>query len=133
MTLIPKIKTKKEKPSHQEKVLPMSSGNSTANSMQNDNKTAKNKSLKKCRSEQAKNMTKVLGQELRTYQGSENKEVQAATDSLKKRTAGDSNGIKAEDIKACDEETRGLMREIFNGVLRHEDITPEVWRGKKYK
>ena len=43
----------------------------------------------------------------------------------KKEKTGDI-GIKAEDINACDEETK-RMREIFNEVILCED-TPEAWK-----
>ena len=33
-------------------------------------------------------------------------EVQTAIDSLKKNKASDSNGIRAEDVKTCDETTK---------------------------
>ena len=29
-----------------------------------------------------------------------------------------SNGIKAEDIKVCDEETKEIMRQIFNEIVK---------------
>ena len=62
-------------------------------------------------------------------------EVQAAIDSLKKKKgkAGDRNGIKAVDIKTFDEETERLIVEIFNEVLRQEDITLEAWRRIRIK
>ena len=33
---------------------------------------------------------------------------------------------KGEDIKGSDEETKKMMREIFNEVIMHKDITPEA-------
>ena len=61
-------------------------------------------------------------------------ELQAAIDRLKKKgEAGDSNGIRAEDIKACDEETKEMMRQIFNEVLKQRDCTPEAWRRIRIK
>ena len=52
-------------------------------------------------------------------------EVQAAIDSVKKKS-GDSRGIRAEDIKECDDETKKMVREIFNEVITRESITPET-------
>ena len=40
--------------------------------------------------------------------------MQVAIDRLKNGQAGDSNGIRAEDIKTCDKETKEIMRQIFN-------------------
>ena len=54
------------------------------------------------------------------------KEVQAAIDSLKKGKASDNNGIRAEDIKTCDETTKEILRQIFNEVLKQEECTPET-------
>ena len=51
----------------------------------------------------------------------------------KKGKAGDSNGIRAEDIKTGDDETKGMIRQSFNEVLRQEDCTPEAWRRLRTK
>ena len=60
--------------------------------------------------------------------------LQAAIDRLTKGKAGDSNGIRAEDInKACDEETKEMMRQIFNEVLKQRDCIPEAWRRMRIK
>ena len=44
-------------------------------------------------------------------------ELQTAINKLKKGKSPDSKGIRAEDVKACDEETREMVRQIFNGTL----------------
>ena len=49
-------------------------------------------------------------------------------DSLNKGTASDSNGIRAADIKTCNDTTREMIRQIFNEVIRQNDCTPEAWR-----
>ena len=36
----------------------------------------------------------------------------------KKGKAADSNGIRAEDIKACDDETKEMVRQIFKEVIK---------------
>ena len=41
-------------------------------------------------------------------------ELQSAISKLEAGKSPDSNGIRAEDIKACDDETREMMRQIFN-------------------
>ena len=47
-------------------------------------------------------------------------ELQAAINRLKKKgKTGDSNGIRAEDIKTCDEETKEMVRQI-------RECTPEA-------
>ena len=45
-----------------------------------------------------------------------------------KKKAGDSNGIRVEDIKTCGEETKEIVRQIFNEVLNQRECTPEAWR-----
>ena len=44
-------------------------------------------------------------------------EVQTAIDSFKKGKASDNNGIRAEDIKTCDDTTKEMIRQIFNEVM----------------
>ena len=40
----------------------------------------------------------------------------------------DSNGIRAEDIKACDDETREMMRKLFNEIIKRNNFTPDEWK-----
>ena len=44
-----------------------------------------------------------------------------------------SNGIRAEDIKACDDETREMMRQIFNEIIKRNNFTPDEWKKVKIK
>ena len=64
-------------------------------------------------------------------------ELLKASKRLKKGKAADSNGIIAEDIKACDEETKEMVRQIFNEIVKQNELTPEAWsrvrRGKCWK
>ena len=55
-------------------------------------------------------------------------EIQSAINKLKKSKASDNNGIRAEDIKTCDNETKEMTKLIFNEVLKQESCTPEIWR-----
>ena len=41
----------------------------------------------------------------------------------KKGKSVDSNGIRAEDIKACDEETKAMVRQIFNDAVKQKNYT----------
>ena len=67
------------------------------------------------------------------FQSSRKKELQAAIDGHQKGKAGDSNGIRAEDIKTCDEETKEMARQIFNEVPKQEECTLEAWRRIRIK
>ena len=55
-------------------------------------------------------------------------EIQSAIDRKKKGKAKDSNGIRAEQLKICSEETKEEIREIFNEIAQQEDFTPKSWR-----
>ena len=45
----------------------------------------------------------------------------------------DGNGIRAEDIKDCNDETREMMRQIFNEVIKRNNFTSEEWKKVKIK
>ena len=49
-------------------------------------------------------------------------ELQSAISKLKTGNSPDSNGIRAEDIKACDDETREMMRQIFNEIIKRNKL-----------
>ena len=51
----------------------------------------------------------------------------------KKGKASDNNGIRAEDIKTCDDTTKEMIRQIFNEVMKQDDCTPETWKRKGIK
>ena len=55
-------------------------------------------------------------------------ELQTAIDKLKKGKSPDSNGIRAEDITACDYETREMVRQIFNEITKRNEFTPKDWK-----
>ena len=40
----------------------------------------------------------------------------------------DSDGIRAEDTKACDDETREMVRQIFNEIMKRNNFTPDEWK-----
>ena len=60
-------------------------------------------------------------------------ELQSAISKLKTGKSPDSNGIRAEDIKACDDETREMMRQIFNEIIKRNNFTPDEWKKVKNK
>ena len=55
-------------------------------------------------------------------------ELQTAINKLRKGKSPDSKGIRAEDVKACDDETRELVRQIFNEIIKRKEFTPEDWK-----
>ena len=60
-------------------------------------------------------------------------ELQSAISKLKVGKSPDGNGIRAEDIKDCNDETREMMRQIFNEVIKRNNFTPEEWKKVKIK
>ena len=60
-------------------------------------------------------------------------ELRTAINKLKKGKFPDSNGIRAEDIKACDDETREMVRQIFNEIINQNDFTRGAWKKVKIK
>ena len=60
-------------------------------------------------------------------------ELQDAIRKLKKGKSPDSDGIRAEDIKACDDETKEMVRQIFNEIIKQNEFTPEAWKKVKIK
>ena len=52
-------------------------------------------------------------------------ELQSAISKLKAGKSPDGNGIRAEDIKDCSDETREMMRQIFNEVIKRSNFTPK--------
>ena len=55
-------------------------------------------------------------------------ELQTAINKLKKGKSPDNKGIRAEDIKDCDEETREMVRHIFNEIIKRKEFTLEDWK-----
>ena len=61
-------------------------------------------------------------------------ELRTAINKLKKKgKLPDSNKIRAEDIKACDDETKEMVRQIFNEIIKQNEFTPEDWKKVKIK
>ena len=55
-------------------------------------------------------------------------ELQNAIGKLEKGKSPDSNGIRAEDIKACDDEPTEMVRQIFNEIIKRNEFTREDWK-----
>ena len=60
-------------------------------------------------------------------------ELQNEICKLKKSKSTDSNGIRVEDIKAYDDETREMMRQIFNEIIKRNNFTSDEWKKVKIK
>ena len=58
-------------------------------------------------------------------------EFRTAITKLNKGKSPDSNGTRAEDTKACDDETREMVRQIFNEIIKQNEFTREA--SKKVK
>ena len=53
--------------------------------------------------------------------------------SSKKGESPDSDRIRAEDIKACDEGTKEMVRQIFIEIIKQNEFTLEAWKKVKIK
>ena len=51
----------------------------------------------------------------------------------KKGKFPDSNGTRAKDIKACEDEAREMVRQFFNEIIKRNEFTPEAWKKVKIK
>ena len=61
-------------------------------------------------------------------------ELHAAINKLKRRQIHQTAyGIRAEDIKACDDETREMVRQIFNEIIKQNEFTLDAWNKVKIK
>ena len=60
-------------------------------------------------------------------------ELRTAINKVKKGKSTDSIGIRAEDIKACDDVTREMVRQNFNEIIKQTEFTPEAWKKVKIK
>ena len=60
-------------------------------------------------------------------------ELQNAICKLKKSKSPDSNGIRAEDIKACGDETREMVRQLFNEIIKRNNFTLDEWKKVRIK
>ena len=52
-------------------------------------------------------------------------ELHTAINKLKKGKSPDRKGIRAEDVKACDDETREMVRQIFDETIKRNEFTLE--------
>ena len=60
-------------------------------------------------------------------------ELRSAISKLKTGKSPDGNGIRAEDIKDCNDETREMMRQIFNEIIKRNNFTSDEWKKVKIK
>ena len=80
--------------------------------------------------EMTPNMKRVMTEE---YLKSRQKSYKAQSANSKKGKSPDSNGIRAEDIKSCDDETREMMRQLFNEIIKRNNFTPDEWKKVRIK
>ena len=60
-------------------------------------------------------------------------ELQSAISKPNTGKSPDSNGIRAQDTKACDDETREMMGQLFNEIMKRNNFTPDEWKKVKIK
>ena len=52
---------------------------------------------------------------------------------FKKGKSPDRIGIRAEDMKACDDDTREMVRQLFNEIIKRNNFSLEEWKKVKIK
>ena len=72
--------------------------------------------------------TTTIPQRREEFQRLRQKSCKPQSTNLKKRQTLDSKGIRAEGVKACDDETREMVRQVFNGIIKRNEFTPEDWK-----
>ena len=97
--------------------LPMSLVNSTKNYTTTMSKTNMNEKSEKTGNERSTDVHINDTDEMTRIPEITTEELQDAINKLKKGKSPDSDGIRAEDIKVCDDETRGMVRQIFNEII----------------
>ena len=65
------------------------------------------------------------------YQRSRVKNCKFRSGNSWKGNSQDSDGIRAEDIKACDDEAQEMVRQIFNEIIKQNEFTLEAWKKVK--
>ena len=125
----------RERRSHfiKEGKLPMSLVNSTKNLTMTKNTKKLNWNTKRMRLKAASMSKAKIRVRWKEFQRSRLKIYRLQSTDSKKGKSADSNGIIAEDIKACDEETKEMVRQIFNEILKQNECTPEAWRKVRIK
>ena len=91
-------------------------------------KMNQNKNLVKTKTIAALTCTTTIQKRRQEYQRSRWKSCKPQSTNSKKGKSLDNKGIRAEDIKDCDEETREMMRQIFNEIIKRKELTPEDWK-----
>ena len=132
--LITKIKkTRKENASHLGKELPIFFGE-FYKKLHED--TEKDESQQELGEDENKSSTDVHNnntEETTRIPEITTEDLQTAINKLRKGNSPDNKGIRAEDIKDCDEETREMMRQIFNEIIKRKEFTPEDWKNVTIK
>ena len=103
--------------------LPMSFGNSSKNYTTTKNMKKLNTKTKrmKMKASMCKTKTRVRWWE---FKWSRLKSYKLQSTDPKKGKSADSNGIRVEDIKVCDDETKEMVRQIFKEIVKQNECTP---------
>ena len=80
-----------------------------------------------------KKIKATMGERRKKFQNFRLKSYRLPSTDSQEGKSGDSNGIRTEDIKTCDEETKEMVRQIFNEALKQKGCTPEAWQRIRIK
>ena len=119
---------RKENAQHLEKELPTSLVNSTKKIFDDNEQDESEQELSEDENKSSTDVPYNNTDEMTRIPEITTEELQTAINKIKKGKSPDTNGIRAEDIKACDDETREMVRQIFNEIIKRHEFTPEDWK-----
>ena len=123
----PRKRMKKEKSSRLGRELPMSLVNSTKKYDDNEQEETEQE-IGENENESSIDVHSSNTNEMMRIPEITTEELQTAINKLKKGKSPHNNGIRAEDIKACDDETTEMVRQIFNEIIKRNEFPPEAWK-----
>ena len=132
--LITRIKNEKGEVITSSKGIANVFGNSTKNYTMTKNTKKLNWNMKRRKLNAASMCTTETRVRWKEFQRSRLKSYRLQPTDSKKGKSADSNGIiRAEDVKACDDEKRDMVRQMFNEIVKQNEFTPEAWKNVRRK
>ena len=126
-----KKKTTKENASHLEKELPMTLLNSTKDFTRTTWKMIQNMKWMMMTTTATLTCTTTIPKRRQEVQRLRQKSCKPQSTNSKKGESPDSKGIRGEDIKDFDEETREMVRQVFNEITKRE-MNSRLKTGRKW-
>ena len=114
--------------SHLEKELPMSLVNSTKDFTRTMRKMIQNMNWVMMTTTAAQTCTTTIPKRRQEFQRLRQKSCKPQSTNSKKANPQTAKEFEPKTLKACDEETREMVRQIFNEIIKRNEFTPEDWK-----